>query len=583
MADDTPEFTPRSDQAGSGPAADPWHDGTPRLWRLLALCPICVLALVLAAQTLPGILWPRALWFSDEVRYANVFEHLSQAGKWLVMYLNGEPYPDKPPVYFWLLAALRPLFKGPEPALFFTGAAVSALAMLGATLGLNRLVAKGGRGQSLAAGLILTTCFYWIGVAHYSRMDLLFAALICCSHICLFRAWQKSGAPGLCLAGFGLAALAVLTKGPLGIVFPLAAAVGWLAWRGQLRRLWRRDTAMGLALAVLVMGAWLGGAWLMGEHDFVRNIFTKQIFERAVQASHHRQPWWHYFATLPLAWLPWTFIIFLLPLRRLAGPSFWSGLWASRRQGNPGLSYVWAMALTGFAVLSLVSIKIIIYLMPLFPALAVLTARALGRLDRQGVKRLCWIAGGVFAAAAVNLPLADFMHPWPIELHGLWISAATATLAAVVMFRFAARMRPAGALLVLAACVTLWLAPLQIQTTHALDPVMSPRAQGESMGEYIDQGYTAVAYRIYSGTYTYYAGHNILEVQDYYENGREISGLEKILTILKTTPKVVLGMRRKYWDQWEDRPETLRIVHEQWIVDRPYVLAVQDRLPVDVP
>ena len=573
-----PDFTPPS----GGPAPDgprsPWSGG-PRLWRFLALCPLCVLALVLAAQTLPGILWPRALWFSDEVRYANVFEHLHDAGKWLVMYLNGEPYPDKPPVYFWLLAALRPLFKGSGPALFFTGAAVSALAMLGATLGLNRLVLKGSRGQGLAAGLVLLTCFYWIGVAHYSRMDLLFAALICCSHICLFRAWQRPSAPGMVLAGFGLAALAVLTKGPLGIVFPLAASVGWLVWRGELRRLWRRDVGQGLALAALITGAWLGGAWLMGEHDFVRNIFTKQIYERAVEASHHRQAWWHYLATLPLAWLPWTFVVFLLPLKRLTRPSFWGGLWGSRRQADPGLSYVWAVALTGFAVLSAVSIKIIIYLMPLFPALALLTARALGGLDQCGVRRLCWIVGGILAAAAVNLPLANFMHQWPIEVHGLWVPAIVAALAAAILFRFAARMRPAGALLVMSLCVTAWLAPLQVLTLPSLDAVMSPKAQGETMGDYIDRGYLPVAYRIYSGTYTYYAGHTLLEVQDYYQNGREVSGLEKILTILKTTPKVVVGMRRKYWDQWEERPETLHIVHEQWIVDRPYVLAVQDRLP----
>ncbi len=572
-----PEFTPPPAPGDAGPDQK-WLD-TPRLWRVLALCPFCVLALVLAAQTLPGILWPRALWFSDEVRYANVFEHLSGAGKWLVMYLNGEPYPDKPPIYFWLLAALRPLFKGPEPALFFTGAAVSALAMLGATLGLNRLVARGGRGQGLAAGLVLLTGFYWIGVAHYSRMDLLFAALICCSHICLYRAWQKTSAPGLVLAGFGLAAVAVLTKGPLGLVFPLAASVGWLAWRGNLRRLWSRDAAQGLALATLIMGAWLGGAWLMGEHDFVRNIFTKQIYERAVSASHHQQPWWHYFATLPLAWLPWTFILFLLPLRRLAKPAFWRGLWASRRAGDPGLAYVWAMALTGFTVLTLVSIKIIIYLMPLFPALALLTARALGGLDQRAVKRLCWIVGGILAVMAVNLPLANFMHQWPIKVGGLWVPAVTAAVAAVVLFRFGARMRPAGALLVMAICITAWLVPLQIQTLPCLDAVMSPKAQGEMMGDYMAQGYRPVAYRIYSGTYTYYAGHNILEVQDYYENGVAQSGLEKILTILKTTPKVVLAMRRKYWDQWEERPETLHIVHEQWIVDRPFVLAVQDHIP----
>ncbi len=538
-----------------------------RLYAALAWAPLVAAALLLGLQTI-FVLDARALWFSDEIRYANVFENVIHSGKWLVMYLNGVPYPDKPPVYFWFLTGLLPLFKGAVPALFMAGAAVSGLVFLAATMALSRLVAAAGRQVSLGAGLVLLTCFYFVGLTHYSRMDLLFATLITASHICLFRAWNKERATGLMLAGFLLAGLATLTKGPLGLAFPLLAGVAHLAWTGRLRRLLRRDVAIGLGACVLLLGAWVLAAWVGGEHELVENIFYKQIYRRAVNASHHEQPFWHYFATLPAAWMPWTFVLVALPLGRLARGSFWAGLWRARREEQrAGSTYLWMIVLTGFALLTSLSTKIVVYLLPLFPALAILTARAVLELGETGSRRLWLWIGGLFAVVAVTLPFGNFIHQWPnFEIAGLWWMALASALTAAALWFLARRMRPAGGLLLLALVFTAWVQPLTCVTLPSLDAVMSPKAQGELMGEYIQQGYTPVAYKIYSGVYTYYCGSNVLETQD----------LPLIEDMLRKEPKVVLGMQRRYWDDWADRPASLRVVHEQWIVDRPYVLAVQD-------
>jgi hypothetical protein len=91
-----------------------------RLFRLAAWVPLLLPACPAGRPTLPA-LDSRALWFSDEIRYANVFENVIHGGKWLVMYLNGVPYPDKPPVYFWFLTALLPVYKAAGPALFMAG------------------------------------------------------------------------------------------------------------------------------------------------------------------------------------------------------------------------------------------------------------------------------------------------------------------------------------------------------------------------------------------------------------------------------------------------------------------------------
>ncbi|GAB6176033.1 hypothetical protein JCM16814_09240 [Desulfobaculum senezii] len=538
-----------------------------RLWSVSALLPLAILGLILAAQTLPS-LDTRALWFSDEIRYANVFEHVIDAHKWLVMYLNGVPYPDKPPVYFWFLTAFLPIFGGAKPALFFAGAAASALVVLVGMLCMNHLVLKGGRENGLAAGLILLTCFYFVALTHYSRMDLLFTGLITFSHICLFRAWQQERAMGWTVAGFVLAALATLTKGPLGLVFPVLASVVYLAWSGRLSRLVRRDVLVGFGAAVVILIGWIAAAWFSGEHALVENIFYKQIYRRAVDASHHEQPFWHYFATFPAAFLPWTFVVVLLPFKRLFTLSFWKELWYARKADvcstGSGLSYLWCALISGFVLLTCLSTKIVVYLMPLFPILALLTARTVLGFDAARTRKLVLFVAGLFAVLGVGVALANLFTQWPIVLKGIYVLAVVNIIIAALLWRFVSRWDIRPALLTLGILMTIWVQPLAFIAVPELDAVMSPKEQGELMGEYIADGYTPAAYKIYSGVYTYYCGTNILETQD----------LPRLAEMARTEDKFVLGMQRRYWDSWDNRPANLRVVHEQWVVDRPYVLLV---------
>ncbi len=224
--------------------------------------PWLLVLLVLGLQT-AFMLDSRALWFSDEIRYADAFSNLVNAKHWLVLHLNGQYYPDKPPLYFWFLWLARLAMGQEGPMLFFLGAAVSGLLLVLATLALGRVVSPRPAGNettptagpepravTLAAGLILLSTFYLVGVCHYSRMDLLFATLITLSHLCFFKAWQKPLAPVWAGLGGLLAALATLTKGPLGLAFPLLASLAYLLWIGRWRRLLRWDVALAAGLCL---------------------------------------------------------------------------------------------------------------------------------------------------------------------------------------------------------------------------------------------------------------------------------------------------------------------------------------------
>lgn len=545
------------------------------LCQVLARQPLLAVALLLALQTV-FLLDSRALWFSDEIRYANVFDNLLERGKWLVLYLNGEFYPDKPPVFFWLLWLLHQgsVLAGKAltgPPLFFLGAAVSGLLYLTGALRLARLTDPDPR-LRLATGLMLLTTFYFIGLTHYLRMDLLFGALILAAEVCLFRAWQKETAHPWTMAGFSLAALAVLTKGPLGLALPVLGSLVYLAWVGRLRRFWRLDVWRGFALGLVILAAWLTGALILEHHAYIQNIFVDQIYRRATDTWHHEQPFYHYLFTFPAAFLPWTLLLVVLPMGRLLSRDFWRELWQDRRDlepGQQGTAYCWALLLSGFLLLSVVSIKIVVYLLPLFAPLTVLAAQRLVWLGVRRSRILFGLLAGLLALVGAVLPFVNLLHPWPVEVQGGILCGLTLLLLALGLWKLAPRELPLPSLLFLALGLTLWVQPVGRMLVPSLDAVMSPQAQGELMAAHIDKGYVPFGYKLYSGTYTWYAGQDV----------RELTDLQELEAELARTPKAVLGLRKRFWNEWPQRPEHLRLVHEQWIADREYVLVVQDALP----
>ena len=537
-----------------------------KLYAVAARAPLFALGLCLGLQTLLH-LQSRALWFSDEIRYADAFTHLVRDHKWIALYLNGQFYPDKPPVYFWFLALIRWGTNLDGPPLFFLGAAFSGLAFVWCTYLLARTVLAASRETSLAAGLVLLGAFYFVGLCHYSRMDLLFGAMILLSCICLYRAWQLPAALGWTVVGFGLAGLAVLIKGPLGLVFPLLASLAYLFWTRKLGRLRRRDVAIGAGVCLGLLAAWLAAALLVEDPAYLKNIFHDQIYRRAVNTWHHEQPFYHYFLTLPAAWMPWTLVLAALDWTWVLQPTFWDKIWSSRDAGTQGDGrvFLWCLCGSGFVLLSALSIKIVVYLVPLLGPLAVLTADALARLEAKRCERFGLCVAVLWALIGLALPFANLLHPWPISIRGVIPAGLLALALAWFLWKLAPRQSPFGFLLCMVLAATLWFQPVALVTAPSLDAAMSPKAQAEDLAAYANQGYYPVAYKVYPGTYTYYAGRTIHETAD-------LAELEKIVS---TRAKVAVVMRKKHWNQWESRPQSLSVVHEQWIADQPYVLAVK--------
>lgn len=549
-----------------------------RLFTLLALLPI-ILPVALFLVQVVFTLDTRALWYSDEVRYAAAYRSMADSADWLVLHLNGAIYPDKPPLFFWFLfgleeaaKALAPLlpfsFTLTDSMLFFSGVAISGLLCLLATHALASMVGRVDRRTVLAADLILLSGLFFAGLAHYLRMDLLFTAFITISHVFLFHAWVREKAPLLMALGFLCAGAAVLVKGPLGLAFPLLAGVCFLIWQGRFLRFFRLDSVFGIIVGLAVPGVWLALAWMNTGDAFLNNILHKQVLARALNTWHHAEPWYHYLMTFPLIWLPWTLALLFLPWGRFMSKPMREGIKTSRTKDGAGIAYLWCAFLPGLVLLSAVSIKIPIYCLPLFPPLAVLCARAVLRMRPTASAWLQYSLALLLALlglALVVLPAAPAGSlPLPYVPKGVMVLGGICLLFACMLAFLVRARRSEGSVLLVALCTTALAYPLWSVTAPSLDAFLSPKAQAEVIKEYRAAGYVPATFNIYGGTYAYYAG-----------NMRDCPNWEDALAVADQNPKAILALRASFWDKLEDKPEGFAEVNRQQIAERDYVLVAR--------
>lgn len=562
--------------------------------------PVLLLALLVTAQT-AFTLNSRKLFYSDEVRHADVLESMIRDGHWLRLTLNAQPYPDKPPLYFWFLAGLAAATGMTVETTMFVGAALSVFALSVATWALGR-AALPRRRDALTAALLLLGCGTIVAASHYARMDQMFAALITGAHACMLTGLRKRSFSGWVVAGFVAVALASLVKGPYAVGFVLPAAVGYLIWSGRFWRLFRPDFLLGAAALCAIVGAWLTAAWTWAGADYVNNILFRQTLERTFDSFRHAEPWWFYLPVMPFLLLPWTSVLAVLPWSRLGDAGLLRRLAPGSRSAEDPRAYLcWALAL-GFAMLSAVSIKTPAYPLPLLPPAMVLIAAFLGATSPGRSAAFFLIAAGIIAAQAVAAGFANQLIPLPVEVRGGALLASMLATGAFVLL-ILAWVKPIVPAMFSALLGIVAGNILAGEVAPSLAPALSPYAQARRIARYADAGFAPLTYETYPGIYSFYAGRRIPETFPMFRDkpNRKQHLRKYVLQFLSEHEQAVVAMSERRWrEHWrwilrriEQRERelqgTLTVVHTQWIEDQPYVLVLwyrrsppgpEDRQPV---
>jgi 4-amino-4-deoxy-L-arabinose transferase-like glycosyltransferase len=305
----------------------------------------------------------RDLWSSHEARAAQDAQILLNEDRWGVPHLfDGQAELQKPPLYYWLVAAVARLRGMPVDA--WAVRLPSALAALLGVLGGALLLAWCGRPLAgFVAGLVLATTTHYTWLAHVGRIDMPLTLAVSVALAAFYLVSRSSRAWSL--PGYVAVAVAVLLKGPIGAVLP---AVAWVSYCIVERRwpTWRSSLWWGvpLVLVLTVPLYWHANAETHG--DFFRVFFWRHNVERGFgdddgSGAMHSRPWWLYVASLGSDLLPWGL---LLPV------AVWyicrGGRWRQDAEARFGL--VWLLSIV--VLLSCLRFKRSDYLLPAYPGAA---------------------------------------------------------------------------------------------------------------------------------------------------------------------------------------------------------------------
>ncbi|MDD5656542.1 MAG: glycosyltransferase family 39 protein [Elusimicrobia bacterium] len=349
--------------------------------------PRWMLALLVLVATAPFWDLGHPLVEVDDARYAEVPREMLASGDWATPRLNEMDYVEKPPLWYWLCAASYGVFGVNEAAARLPLALLALLALLG-TAWLGSWLYEPRTGWTAAA--ILGSCGLFFGLSHIITPDMgLTVWLLWCSAFLLRALLRPEDAAWAAPAAWACAALAVLSKGLVGFVFPAAwSAALWLILpeaRGRFKALLR---PLGPVLFVLIAAPWF--VLMERRHPgFLRFFFYEHHFQRfATNKFNRASPWYFFIAFLPVGLLPWTLPV-AEGLRRT---------WANRDRAGLALA-AWALLITAFFSRS--QSKLVTYILPVFPHLALLGARACVESPPAWLRRASLILGAVLSAAAL--------------------------------------------------------------------------------------------------------------------------------------------------------------------------------------
>lgn len=336
-------------------------------------------------------------WPADEPRFALIAKEMADTGNWLIPRIAGELYPDKPPLFFWVVAGLYRLTGSLRVALFLP-ALLAALGVLVLIHDLVRRLWSAGAGVYAAAALTLTVQF--VEEAHSGQIDGFLLGWTTLSLYGLLRHLLLGPAWGWWVVGWGAAGLGVITKG-VGFLPLLLLILFLVLGRGSVRGEWWRWLVGPLAL-VAVIAAWLVPMWVAttGSGDpaliaYRNEILLRQTVTRYADPwGHFRPPWYFVINVIPVFWLP---LVLLLPW--LVGR--WRESWRSRDL-RVVLPLAWVVLVVLFFSLS--PGKRGVYILPALPALVLAAAPWLEELvQTRTVQRLLRLTlvglGGVLLAA----------------------------------------------------------------------------------------------------------------------------------------------------------------------------------------
>lgn len=365
---------------------------------------------------------------ADEPRYAQVAREMLERGDWITPTLGGEPWLEKPPLYYWQAMAAYKIFGVSDWAARLPSA-IDATAMAFAVYWFLRRLRPG---FALDGALAVTCSAAIVGFARAASTDMPLAATFTIAMMFWF-AWFESGSRAFLAGSYVFLGLAMLAKGPVAPFLALAIvgifAVTQLGWKIIWNSLW----VPGILLACLVALPWYVLVQIRNPQFFRVFILEHNLARFGTNIFHHPEPFWYYIPVTLLGWLPWVaFVVASL-------------VWAARKLRRHDADVlnifllIWMVVVVAFFSIS--QSKLPGYILPAIPPGILLLANYLREkvLGRPHPVLVVLHAGSsaliVFAALVLRYTLLQHRFIWSAAITAPLV-AAIVVAAVIVVFLF---------------------------------------------------------------------------------------------------------------------------------------------------
>ena len=321
---------------------------------------------ILVLITLCGVLYlpylgNTPLFDKGEPREALAVQDIVQRGEWLFPLKRATAIPSKPPLFHWSAALISEVTgKLNETTIRFPSALYATLGVLLVYM-LGRKLYGGEAG--LIGGAILATTMVYADQALSARVDMTLCFFLTVSLVLFYSLYRGFlNHPLWYFILYGLVGIGTLAKGPLGILLPGLVIGGFLTLKRRWDLMLKLVFHPGVILTLLLALGWYGLAVSRGGEGFVNRQLLQENIERFFGGSGHNHPVNYYFSYLFSLGLPWSLFFPFM---------FWD-VFKNHPAGSDDRLFLTSWFLIMFVFFSLSAGKRSVYLLPLYPPLALL-------------------------------------------------------------------------------------------------------------------------------------------------------------------------------------------------------------------
>ncbi|HVY06395.1 MAG TPA: glycosyltransferase family 39 protein [Burkholderiales bacterium] len=509
--------------------------------------------------------WPAALllafavaWFCnldyrdlvrpDEGRYAEIAREMAVTGDWVTPRLNGIKYFEKPPLQYWMTAAAYRAFGESEWTARLWAALTGFAGVLLTGFAGARLF---GRTAGLCAAAVLAGSLLYAAIGHMNTLDMGLTFWLTAAMAGFLLAQESRAttqARRWMLLAWAAAGAAFLSKGLIGLMLPAMSVSAYVLLQRDFTLLRRMQFGSGIAIFLAISAPWIVAVSLANP-EFARFFFIHEHFERFLTHEHNRVgAWWYFIPVLVAGLLPWTI---------MAAPAAWRA-WKADAADAPfrPRRFLLLHAAIIFAFFSVSGSKLASYILPLFPAVALLLGEWLAHVEGR---RLARYMLPMAALALAGLAVAPFIARFASEnrpaemLQGLsiWLTAGFALmLAACAGSWFLARRASVPTAVVILGCGGLLLVQMTMTGLQSLSPSYSAARAAQSAKPLLAAGVPFYSVKTYEHTLPFYIKRTVTLV-DY---GDELEfGLQQ-------QPELRIASVQEFRSRWENDRQALAIM-----------------------